>query len=732
MRGSVADPNGAAILHADVELRSREGTVVAQTTTDQAGHFQIKVAHCIDCTLTVAHPGFSEFTQPVTSATNVDVRLALAKVHTSIDVPSNSTGVSAETSENRNTTELDQLAMNELPILDQDYIGFLSQFLDSGMLGTNGVTLVVNGATANGPGVTASAVQSVKINDNPYSALFASPGKARLEITTIGGTPQFHGRITTSFRDSVFDATPAFATVKPSEQKKYFEGSLTGPISLLPKTTFLVSAQYDKTDDFAIVNAVTLNGAVHETVPQPQAHSFVSGRVFHDYGSGNQFWIGYSYEQHDNRNMYVGGLNLPEAGVHDSGVEHEINMQNTTVISPKWVNTLRLLVGHFDRPTVDNVEAPQVIVQGAFTGGSLQADRKRTETHLDGNDIVTYSSGKHELKFGIDVPDISRRGEDDFTDRLGVFTYASLADYQAGKAQTLQLKQGEGHLTFLEATFAGLIEDTYRVSPNFTVTGGVRYYFQNFFGDQPHNIAPRLGWAWRPHTDSKYVLRGGAGVFYDRSGPRAIADMLHYDLGRMRQYVINDPTFTSPGDLPPNSPVSLTRVSPGIVIPYWTQWSLDIERQVLGNSVVSVEYSGSHGIHQFRSLDTNAPLPGFSTRPDATFGQVRSYDSNGRSSTEGIEVNFRGGITKYFTGQLNYTYTRAFSDTDGITYIPSNSYAPEDDWGRSSWDMRHRFYIMGAFKLPYKFKLGTMFVTHSGMPYNETTGFDNNFDGVLN
>ena len=93
------------------------------------------------------------------------------------------------------------------------------------------LTLIVNGVEANGPGVTASAISSVKIDNNPYSALYARPGRARIELTTEPGTPQFHGSATFLYRDSLFDATEPFATVKPGEQRTYLEGSLTGPLS---------------------------------------------------------------------------------------------------------------------------------------------------------------------------------------------------------------------------------------------------------------------------------------------------------------------------------------------------------------------------------------------------------------------------------------------------------------------------------------------------------------------
>src|SRR5437879_2348662 len=80
------------------------------------------------------------------------------------------------------------------------------------------------------------------------------------------------------------------------------------------------------------------------------------------------------------------------------------------IFSTKWVNQLRFLFGHNDNPTTSNVASPQLLVQGVFTGGGAQADLHRTEAHFDGTDVVTYTNGRHMLVFGVDVPDLSRRG----------------------------------------------------------------------------------------------------------------------------------------------------------------------------------------------------------------------------------------------------------------------------------------------------------------------------------
>jgi hypothetical protein len=54
--------------------------------------------------------------------------------------------------------------------------------------------------------------------------------------------------------------------------------------------------------------------------------------------------------------------------------------------------------------------------------------------------------------------------------------------------------------------------------------------------------------------------------------------------------------------------------------PYLMQSAVALERQVLRRTL-AITYSNSHGLHQLRTLDVNAPLPAPSTRllPTAAF-----------------------------------------------------------------------------------------------------------------
>jgi hypothetical protein len=744
--GTVLDPSGAAISLAQVTLLGPDGKAVGKSTTDNTGAFRFSNLPPAIYTIESQAEGFRDVQIQVDTLNKrpaplrILMQIAVANenvtVATGVSVPL----VSTATSENQNANTIDRNALDRMPVFDQDYIATMSRFLDDNATGTNGVTLVVNGIEANGPGVTASAVQEVRINQNPYSARFSRPGRARLEIITKGGTPTYHGSLNFMFRDSVFDARNAFALVKPPERRQYYEGSLTGPIGHSKRTSFLLSMDEDLQDQQAIVNAQGVDSTgvttpINENVPNPTHHFFGSGRIFHSLANGDQFWIGYSYEHRSIQNQGVGGFVLPSAGTDNKFLEHEINVSLLHQFSSHWLNQLRFLVGHFDNSTTSLNPAPQLAVSGAFVDGGAQADNRRTEYHFDGTDFTSYANGKHELSFGIDIPDISRRGLDDFTNRAGTYTFGSIAEFLANTPSTYQVQTGQGHVTFVEKIFSAFFEDNIRLKRNFSLYLGVRYYFQNYFHDDPHNFAPRLGFAYAPTANSKTVIRGGAGVFFDRTGPSPIGDLLHFNGVNLLRFILENPQHpVLPSELA-NTPTSVVTLDPRARIPYTLQFSVGVERQITAKTTLSATYIGTRGIDMFRSIDANAPIPPVvanQPRPNPSLGQERQMQSEGYLKGNALEVTFRGKVNRYFSGQVQYTLSKTYNNTSGITYFPANSYDPSADWGRSDNDRRHKFDLLASTQPTRFFTLGAALSLYSDKPVNVTTGGDNNGDGILN
>jgi hypothetical protein len=182
--GVVQDPSGAAIVGASVSLQRADGTEIDHAVTDRSGSFDFKNVAAGSYQLDVNESGFREtqVSAVVGAALHPQIRIVMrvARVsqETTVSAADNGGAVNTEIALNQSSNSIDRDALDRIPLFDQDYITTMSRFLDADSTGTNGVTLVVNGVEANGPGVTASAIQTVKINQN-RTRLF-TPGLVEL------------------------------------------------------------------------------------------------------------------------------------------------------------------------------------------------------------------------------------------------------------------------------------------------------------------------------------------------------------------------------------------------------------------------------------------------------------------------------------------------------------------------------------------------------------------------
>src|SRR5260370_10448392 len=142
--------------------------------------------------------------------------------------------------------------------------------LGPGSGGSGGAILIVDGVMASEVGVPASAIQEVRINQNPYSAEYSVPGKNRIEIITKNGSSDFHGSLDASFRDYRLDARNAFAETRPPEHLSLFAGSFTRPLGNSKKTTLQLSASQKQDDQQAIVYAQLPTGTFSQNFSNPQ------------------------------------------------------------------------------------------------------------------------------------------------------------------------------------------------------------------------------------------------------------------------------------------------------------------------------------------------------------------------------------------------------------------------------------------------------------------------------
>jgi hypothetical protein len=161
------------------------------------------------------------------------------------------------------------------------------------------------------------------------------------------------------------------------------------------------------------------------------------------------------------------------------------------------------------------------------------------------------------------------------------------------------------------------------------------------------------------------------------------------------------------------------------------QFGASIERQLSKRSLLSIAYSGTRGVQQFRSRDANAPLPpSFVRRPDPLVNVLRFIESAGRLEGNSLEATLRGDIAPRVTGMAQYVYGKTMTDTGGINWYPASSFAPVGEWGRADTDRRHQFNFLGTVSAHRWLNFGVSASMLTGPPFNITTGRDENQDGI--
>jgi hypothetical protein len=303
----------------------------------------------------------------------------------------------------------------------------------------------------------------------------------------------------------------------------------------------------------------------------------------------------------------------------------------TSPNAPGYTNPLGLPPDVFITNGFD-MGVPTFLTRPAFP------DERRTQYA----DTVSWSHGKHILKFGFDIAHTHDLSENLRT-QYGSFSYSTIGNYlsdliqpnRCGTAQTTpcysSYAQAFGPLGFSFNTndLAFFAEDTWRLLPRFTLNLGLRYEYEMLpspilsnpavsqtqsFPSDKKNLGPRIGFAWDVFGNGKTAVRGGYGIYYGRVINSTIYSALTSTGVTGSQFSFT--FFPAPGSAPSFPQILTTQPPPasglGIVffdqnfrLPQVHETDLTVEREIAHNTVLSVSYLGSFGRHLPDFVDIN-------------------------------------------------------------------------------------------------------------------------------
>lgn len=415
-------------------------------------------------------------------------------------------------------------------------------------------------------------------------------------------------------------------------------------------------------------------------------------------------------------------------------------------------------------PDLDGV--PNVSVLGmAGLGDASYSPETRVENSEQILVNATRMEGRHSLRYGANVwltqlNNVSAPGR-----QRGAFTFnaaltggsTGLPALMLGTPTQADVDVGVGREDARATLYNFYFMDDFRVNRRLTLNLGLRYELRPAFVDKQNrlstfipegagrfaiagdpnngfsgrenrslyptpktNFAPRFGFAYDLTGDSKTVLRGGYGIFWN------LAIFNSQFLSALNAPFVVARTYqSSPAqglvlDLAApfsNNPIA-GGLPGGLMITSWfkqgymQQWSMSLQWQLSENFSLDVTYLANKGtsLDSLRIVNQGA-LPGTPNaayyRAFPNFGLFTAADSHGDSIYHSLQTKLTRRFAKGFLFIGSYNWGHAIDNSSGEGGGSGGQFVAMDDRntsldrGNADFDVRHRFAMSGVYDLPF-------------------------------
>jgi hypothetical protein len=788
LSGVVTDPSGGVVAKASVRLTNEKGASLDATTNRDGFYEFKELAPGTYTLKAVAKGFalFTQEGVQVApgQAQKVNVGLLIQVEEEKVEVTDSSTKVDVDPSNNAGIVVMKGKDLEALSD-DPDELQSELQALAGPSAGPNGGQIYIDGFTA-GQLPPKASIREIRINQNPFSSEYDKLGYGRIEILTKPGTDQLHGQASVTGNTDAFNSRNPFegSAQQPGYYSTQYSANLGG--SLGKKASFFTNIERRNLNELNVVDTPFVDPTTftitqfNATVPNPRTRTNFTQRFDYQITPGNTLTARYQYWRNNEQADFPNGVasfSLPSAGFNTLETEHTFQLSDTQTLGPRTINETRFQFVREGTNQTPLSSLPAIQVQGAFVaGGAVSGLFSDTQDRYELQNITFMTLGKHAVKYGgrarvtkeDNASDSRFNGQYSFGSRpnpgstlpcaaIGASTNNQLSGIQAYAITLSCLAQGVPMTTIIAngggASFyavnsnsvgmaianetwvdgALFVQDDWHIKSNVTLSSGLRYETQNNLGDHA-DFAPRVGLAWGidangKNKSPKTVLRLGYGIFYDRfTADLALQQELQNGI-LQQQALVQNPAFFNP-----NQTVSVSQaqssgtvymVNPNLRTPYTMQAGVTIERQLSKAANVSVTYLNSRGDHQFYTSflnpqsippGSNAALP--PSQINYQFQSAGDFKQNQLIVNSRVQIGVKLSLFGYYT--LNY----ANSDTSGASSVPSNPLDLQQDYGRASFDVRHRVFFGGSIGLPHDFRLSPFMIASSGAPFNLTTGQD--------
>ena len=818
LTGKVVDQQGGVLPGVLVVARNQDSGVFRQSTSAGNGTFQFTglmpgVYH-VEAELS----GFNKYQR-------TDLRLEIGKT-VAVDITLTVGGLSEQVAVSAEAPLVDTTSKEvggfvatreliDLPTSNRNFTSYLAVLPG-----------VVNGAVGGQPGGTVNysfdggsnndgtrggdqaripieAIQEFQLLVAQADAEYGSTGGV-VNAVSKQGTNQFHGSMLSLIRNSRLTQKSYFVRegnlAKPDTKEDQYGGSIGGPIVKNKLHFFGTYEQFflRRTTTVNIPNRADLNGSL--IFPGKIYNSFV--RVDQQLNANQTWGVKWLSEYAPNLNTAQSMSAARTAEDHDQQFVGSWN----TVIGSRMVNTLR--VGLTREDYLDSSYAfkdagyrqekllPTLNFQSFTDQQNAKGDAVGEHLYLLNdtfNWFVPNARGSHNVQAGLEVSytDVNNHVQDNLN---GTFSFSNNGPFNASDPRTwpdqFSVRMPIESIFLDKNTYGAVyLQDKWQMTPRLTVSAGVRYEVEiipvnergnakfasaNDYPVDKNNLAPRTGFAYMLDQDGKSVIRGGWGVYFQRTlftttSPYSL-NGVYSDSFTATFPANNRDAGPSAGRLPTEAmlltypvvnrallnqlfPVGTLQRNVGTVRlddpnrhnPYTHQFSIGYERQLGGQMSVSVDYLRKQLRDMLVQVDLNPGLrvnttrTGTVNRPDPNFvSSVITSQNLGWQNYDSLLVAVEKRFSRGYSFRTAYTYGKSWGN------IASNNAANPLQVGDqlnldlneqpSSVDRPHNLVVSGTLEVPHTGGLRVSGITRytSGAAFTiADSSADPNRNGIL-
>ena len=384
----------------------------------------------------------------------------------------------------------------------------------------------------------------------------------------------------------------------------------------------------------------------------------------------------------------------------------------------------------------------------AGLGASNSIPRHRFDTNWQFFDNVSYSTGKHNWKVGVEYRRTTVNQYYDLAYR-GKLKFNTFDDFLAGNVTNGGAQFGGNSLRDTHQNNVGAyVQDDFRITRKLTIDWGVRWDYygvisednnqlsvfntttasivqvgspgqKSLYPKDLNNFAPRVAIAYDVFGDGKTVLRSGWGLYYDAFSQDFFVGQVPFNTfspgvaynsvgpnpinhgSPVGTIVAGQPVFTG---FAPTTDV--WTVEPNMRTPYIQNYNLNVEHQITNTVSAQVAYVGSTGKKLFRFRDINQLDPATQSQAFPGWGYINQFESTAWSNYNSLQASLKFRNFHGLTSQVNYTWSHALDNaSDGQDYVPNaaqpdNSFNPAAEKASSNFDRRQSFAWNFNYQLP--------------------------------